>query len=110
MAKILVKNNECLALIDTGSEVNAVDKNLIAEHNEWGQVYDSEASLTGVGKEKVSTHGKVLITFTFAEDPKNEMTEEFEILEDLDGGFILGSGFLRKHEISVQNYTKNSYL
>ena len=110
MAKIKVKNSECLALIDTGSEVNAVDKKLIGEHPDWGQVFDSDANLTGVGKEKVDTHGKVKITFTFTEYPGNILSEEFEILEDLDRGFILGSGFLRKHEISIQNYAKDSFL
>ena len=110
MAKIRVKDDECLALIDTGSEVNAVDKKLIEDHRDWGQIFDSDANLTGVGKERVDTHGKVKITFTLAEDPGNILSEEFEVLEDLDRGFILGSGFLRKHEISIQNYAKDSFL
>ena len=59
MAKIRVKDDECLALIDTGSEVNAVDKKLIEDHRDWGQIFDSDANLTGVGKERVDTHGKV---------------------------------------------------
>ena len=95
-----------LSLVDTGSQINCINKMLIDKLDLWQSVKLAKGvSLLGVGNNPVQNFGTITLTVKFVEDENLKFVDTFYIVGNLSVDAIFGYDFLLNHNGIIN--TKN---
>ncbi|KAF9758249.1 Retrovirus-related Pol polyprotein from transposon [Nosema granulosis] len=91
--KVRMNKREVKALIDTGSMVNLIKRNLVS-----GELRETKEKLVSANGTSISVLGRKVVKFNIEEE---EFEEDFIVTDEITSDMILGFTFLKKEKVKI---------